>query len=122
MSTHRCRPIHDYCNCNTPQRLALFFLGILLAINALETGGVLSKLAVFINANISNTTTIATSVHELMQSLFFFVHRSKRAKKGVTLDLDHGEIRFYIDIQILNTYNCIKNKLSKVSHGRSSLV
>lgn len=40
----------------------LFFLGILLAINALETGGVLSKIAVFINASISNTTTIATSI------------------------------------------------------------
>lgn len=40
----------------------LFFLGILLAINALETGGILSKLAVYINENISNTTTIATSI------------------------------------------------------------
>ena len=40
----------------------LFFLGMLSAINALETGGVLSKLAVLINENVSNTTTIAASV------------------------------------------------------------
>lgn len=40
----------------------LFFLGILLAINALETGGVLSRLAIAINENISNITTIATLI------------------------------------------------------------
>lgn len=41
---------------------SLFFLGILLAINALEAGGALSILAGFLKDNISNTTTIATSI------------------------------------------------------------
>lgn len=40
----------------------LFFLGILLAINALEASEVLSKLALFINDNIANPTIIAGTI------------------------------------------------------------
>lgn len=40
----------------------LFFLGILLSINALETGGILEKFSAYINQNVSNTSAIATLI------------------------------------------------------------
>lgn len=40
----------------------LFFLGILLAVDSLESANVLKKLAVWLNQNIANTTLIATLI------------------------------------------------------------
>lgn len=41
---------------------ALFFLGILLGVTALETANILSYMAVWLNANVGNTTIIATMI------------------------------------------------------------
>lgn len=40
----------------------IFFLGILLAINALETAGILGNLSTFIDSQISNPSVIATTI------------------------------------------------------------
>ena len=63
------REYHDRKHLRVPQILpkvdlsgVIFFLGILLAINALESAHILADLAVWLDRNIGNTTLIATFI------------------------------------------------------------